>query len=114
MEAVKNLLGFSDFDVLHNCTDLEEAVLEEKTLNFVIEFDSDKAYAAIDLKDESLRSYLAVNRVAKESTRWINIFAPDQQPSFVKQIAQFYNFSPRLTGIMCPKQPGELAKARSR
>ena len=104
MEAVKNLSGFRDFDVLDNCADLEEAVLEEKTLNFAIEFDSDQALAAIDLDDEALRQYLAVNRAPKESTRWINIFAPDQQTSIVKQIAQFYNFSPRLTGIMCSKQ----------
>ena len=104
METVKDIQGFLDFDSLNICTDLEDAVMQETTLNFVIEFDSDKAYAAIDIDNDSLQKYLAVKRAPKESTRWINIFAPDQQISLVKQIAQRYNFSPRLTGIMCSKQ----------
>ena len=104
METIKTIPAFSDFDLPDICVDLEDAVLQETTKNFVIEFDSDKAYAAIDINDDTLGRYLTVDRAPKESTRWINIFAPDQQPLFVKQIAQFYNFSPRLTGIMCSKQ----------
>ena len=104
MDTVKDIQGFSDFDSLHICTDVEDAVMRETTLNFVIEFDNDKAYAAIDIDDDSLQKYLTVKREPKESTRWINIFAPDQQTSLVTQIAQFYNFSPRLTGIMRSKQ----------
>ena len=96
--------GFNDFDDKEICAKVEKAVLKETTLNFVVEFDSDKAYAAVDLDARSLHKYLRVSRAARESTRWINIFAPDQQPLFVKQIAEFYNFSPRLTGIMCSKQ----------
>ena len=104
MEKVKAIPGFKNFDDIEVCAKVEEAVIKETTLNFAVEFDRDKAYAAVDLDNESLQRYLAVSRAAIESTRWISIFAPDQQPLFVKQIAQYYNFSPRLTGIMCSKQ----------
>lgn len=104
MERINGIAGFADFDDTETFARLEEAVLKETTSNFVIEFNNEKASAVIDLDEKTLHAYLTTDRASKESTRWINIFAPDQQPLFVKQIAQYYNFSPRLTGIMCSKQ----------
>ena len=104
MEEVKAIPGFYNLDDLEVCAKVEEAVSKGTTWNFAVEFDSEKAYAALDLKEDILQRYLMVERAPKQSTRWINIFAPDRQPLLVKQIAQRYNFSPRLTGIMCSKQ----------
>lgn len=104
MERINTIPGFDDLDQEEAFVRLEEAVLKATTLNFAIEFDNEKASAAVDLNEESLQKYLTTARTSKESTRWINIFAPDQQPLFVKKIAKYYNFSPRLEGIMCAKQ----------
>ena len=104
MDTIQSIPGFRDFDDAEVCATVEEAVVKETTLNFAVEFDNDKAFAAVDLDSEGLRRYLAVKRAPQRSTRWINIFAPDQQAQSVKHIAQYYNFSPRLTGIMCSKQ----------
>ena len=84
MAAASTLPGFNDFDEIKHFEKLEEAVLKETTLNFAIEYDSDKAYAAVNIETETLQRFLAANRAPNASTRWISIFAPDQQPGFVK------------------------------
>ena len=104
MQRINAIPGFSDFDELEYFAKVEEAVLKETTMNFAIEFDNEKAFAAVDLDKETVQRYLKRDRAPKGTTRWINVFAPDQQSSFVEEIARYYNFSPRLAGIMSAKQ----------
>lgn len=104
MTRINAFAGFNNFDDTETYAKFEEAVLDGSTSNFVIEFDNENASVAVDLDEASLHTYLTTARASRGSTRWINIFAPDQQPLLVKRIAQYYQFSPRLAGIMCSKQ----------
>ncbi|KAK4695245.1 hypothetical protein P7C71_g2470, partial [Lecanoromycetidae sp. Uapishka_2] len=75
--TIPALHDFDDQSVYEHC---EEAMLEAETRNFVIEFDSTEARAAINVEDDDMKRLLDIKRLAK-----------------------LYNFSPRLTGIMCSK-----------
>lgn len=78
----------------------EKIVLNADTSNFVIEFDATNAKAAVDLTAVSVKRLLEKSRPPNTTTRWINIFAPDQQPDTIKIIAKHYGFTPRLGAIM--------------
>ena len=95
---------FLDFDTPDNYTNFETALLKETTLNFAIEFNNEKAFAARDLTLNNIKDVLAQTRPPGSCTRWINIFAPNKQPDIVGAIAKTYQFSPRLAGIMASKQ----------
>ncbi|KAF6234413.1 hypothetical protein HO173_007446 [Letharia columbiana] len=100
MIGASSLPEFDDFDdgkVYERC---HKAAARGDTRNFVIEFDSTKAYAAHNLNDASVKQLLQLERAKHSSARWINIWAPEQQKEVVSALAEHYNFSPRLRGIM--------------
>ena len=104
--ATIGLPGVSrDFDDTTYYEAFEKAVIEPETSNFTIEFDSDSARASMNMGKETIDKMLQTNGILGSSTRWINIFAPDQQRDIVISIAKKYKFSPRLAGIMQSEQP---------
>lgn len=104
---------FRDFDSPQYYAEFEEALLQEKTENFFIGFDSKKAFGAFDLSLENIDALNKLDWSPMDSARWINIFAPNRQKDIVQSIARKYRFSPRLAAIMSSKQdsPTSVPKA---
>ncbi|KAL8822553.1 MAG: hypothetical protein Q9191_006710 [Dirinaria sp. TL-2023a] len=102
------MAGFSDLPVFEDFDDEavykkgEHYLFQPDALNFVIEFDSDKAIAGLKLSATSVQE-LIKNKPPPAITRWINLFCPEEQRDTVQALASHYGFSPRLTGLMCSK-----------
>ena len=60
MAQASLLAEFRDFDKEDEFEQLKAAVVDAKTRNFAIEFDSAKAYAAQDLTVESMERFLRI------------------------------------------------------
>ena len=60
MAQASSLAEFRDFDKEDEFEQLKAAVVDAKTRNFAIEFDSAKAYAAQDLNFESMERFLSI------------------------------------------------------
>lgn len=100
-------LGFENFDdpnVYHRGA---KHVLKANALNFVLEFDSDKALLASDLGSEPITELLQTE-LEPTKTRWINLWSPELQKKTVKALATRYGFSRRTEGVMT-SDPGRPA-----
>ncbi|KAL2043302.1 hypothetical protein N7G274_003608 [Stereocaulon virgatum] len=91
------MLDFDDDAAYQRC---ENAVKNKNTKNFVIEFDNETARASLELNEAQMQGFLETERLSTASTRWINIWALDNQEPVLKRLAERYKFSPRLSGIM--------------
>ena len=58
MAGAATLPNFGDFDIEPMYRLCEEAILHADTRNFVIEFDSEKAYAALNLDGDAVTRFL--------------------------------------------------------
>ncbi|OGE56265.1 hypothetical protein PENARI_c003G04302 [Penicillium arizonense] len=71
------------------------------TGNFVLDFGNDDAWCASDLNTEEFKLLLGKPRAKCFGTRWINIWAPEEQKETIKAITTHYGVSERLQGMMC-------------
>lgn len=101
MATSSNIPGFEDFDDKDVYDRCNNALLQAKTLNFVIQFDEKRATAARDINEVDLKKVLETDRPTNSFTRWINIFGPERQKGLVKELSARYRFTPRLLGFMC-------------
>ncbi|KAE8348855.1 hypothetical protein BDV28DRAFT_142567 [Aspergillus coremiiformis] len=74
---------------------------DAKTQNFVLDFGNDDAWCAVDLQEEDIALLLRSAKPRFFGTRWINIWAPEQQKDLIKTITSYYGVSERLQGMMC-------------
>ncbi|KAL2059641.1 hypothetical protein ABVK25_000934 [Lepraria finkii] len=109
MAAAARKPEMQDFDDAAVYKRYENAVKNPNSENFVIEFDSEKARAALDLDETKMQGFLEKERASTASTRWINIWSPDKQIPLIRRLSARYNFSPRLTGIMCSTHKTHIA-----
>lgn len=101
MATFEDISGFEDFDDKDVYDRCDHALLQAKTLNFVIQFDDKKATSARDIGKVDLKKVLETDRPVNSFTRWINIFGPERQKDLVKELSARYRFTPRLLGLMC-------------
>ncbi|KAJ5351406.1 hypothetical protein N7452_000380 [Penicillium brevicompactum] len=71
------------------------------TKNFVLDFGNDDAWCASDLDTNELNLLLSKPKPKCFGTRWINIWAPEEQKDSIKAITKHYGVSERLQGMMC-------------
>ncbi|KAJ5179270.1 hypothetical protein N7492_002480 [Penicillium capsulatum] len=71
------------------------------TRNFVLDFGNEDAFCATDLNRSELKALLGKPRAKCFGTRWINIWAPEEQKDIVKAVTTQYGVSERLQGMMC-------------
>ncbi|KAJ5998320.1 hypothetical protein N7451_006130 [Penicillium sp. IBT 35674x] len=74
---------------------------EPETQNFVLDFGNEDAYCATDLVTEDFKALLSQPRSRCFGTRWIHLWAPEEQIEAIKGIMSFYGVSERLQGMMC-------------
>ncbi|KAJ5091607.1 hypothetical protein NUU61_006477 [Penicillium alfredii] len=71
------------------------------TRNFVLDFGNEDAWCAADLNTDELKLLLNKPRAKYFGTRWIHIWAPEEQKDTIKAITTHYGVSERLQGMMC-------------
>ncbi|OQD85655.1 hypothetical protein PENANT_c009G07250 [Penicillium antarcticum] len=71
------------------------------TGNFVLDFGNEDAWCASDLNTDEFKLLLGKPRAKCFGTRWINIWAPEEQKETIKTITTHYGVSERLQGMMC-------------
>ncbi|KAL2847988.1 hypothetical protein BJX68DRAFT_106916 [Aspergillus pseudodeflectus] len=74
---------------------------DAQTRSFVLDFGNEDAWCAVDLEQEDLTALLTHSKPRCFGTRWINIWAPEQQKDLIKAITSYYGVSERLQGLMC-------------
>ena len=99
MARLAHLPRTQDFDEFKTYQELDDALRCVNTGNFVVEFDGDKASSVLGIDGPSLDKLLQAK--SNKSTTWINILGPERQKELVKRLAAQYDFSPRLSGLMC-------------
>jgi len=97
--------SFRDFDIEGNFELFDRQTRNPHSNNFCIDFGDDDAYCAFDLGADSFSRLLSAPRPANLHTRWINIWVPYLQKDTLHVLAQHYDFSPRLLGMMCSDPP---------
>ncbi|KAL5333447.1 hypothetical protein BJX70DRAFT_380873 [Aspergillus crustosus] len=97
-------------NILENFSNIDEAshfrgylalLRDVRTQNFVLDFGNEDAWCAVDLEQQDLTALLTHNRPKCFGTRWINIWAPEEQKDLIKAITNYYGVSERLQGMMC-------------
>ncbi|KAF9889704.1 hypothetical protein FE257_007010 [Aspergillus nanangensis] len=72
------------------------------TQNFVLEFGNEDAWCALNLDQDDMTHLLRRPTKPKYfGTRWIHIWAPEEQKESIKTITSHYGLSERLQGMMC-------------
>lgn len=103
--ALDPLPNFKSLDERTVFEDCREAIFSNATKNVVVEFDSGRAYAVKNLDEVQLKSFLDTPRDSGTVTRWINIFGPERQHKAIRRLAEKYDFTSRLTSIICTAPP---------
>ena len=94
---------FEDFDdasVFDRCL---RSVERSNSLNFVLDFDKDRAVCALDVDASTLGKALRdrdERLKSRRDTRWINIEQPERQSDAIVALADKYGFSNRLRSSM--------------
>ncbi|RHZ43210.1 uncharacterized protein CDV56_100933 [Aspergillus thermomutatus] len=93
---------------------------DAQTQNFVLDFGNDDAWCAMNLGQEDFGLLLRKPKPKCFGTRWINIWAPEEQKDAIKEITSYYGVSERLQGMMCtdpvaapPKAPAPVQSLRA-
>ncbi|GIJ83863.1 hypothetical protein Asppvi_002694 [Aspergillus pseudoviridinutans] len=93
---------------------------DPQTQNFVLDFGNDDAWCAMNLSQEDFGLLLRKPKPNCFGTRWINIWAPEEQKDVIKEITSYYGVSERLQGMMCtdpvaapPKAPARVQSLRA-
>jgi hypothetical protein len=96
--------SFKDFDNAYNLDVFKNKVKDPRSRNFVLDFSDHAAWCGFNLEGESFKSLLNSPRPSELSTRWINIWLPNEQKDAIAEISNYFNFTPRLTGFMGAEQ----------
>lgn len=105
------LASFRDFDNERNFDVFDRQTRSPLSNNFIIDFGDDDAYCAFDLGSNSISRLLSVPRPGNLHTRWINLWVPYLQKDTLHVLAKYYDFSPRLLGMMCSEPLPPRSKA---
>ncbi|KAK5115925.1 hypothetical protein LTR62_000381 [Meristemomyces frigidus] len=87
------------------------AAKNSSSMNFVLDFNADAAYATCNLPNDSIARIIAAGRPDSSHARWIILFRPFEQQAVLETLAERYDFSPRLLAMMCsdPRLPRHAA-----
>ncbi|KAJ5204496.1 uncharacterized protein N7498_005375 [Penicillium cinerascens] len=109
---------FHDIDDKTHFKPYMKRLSDPLTTNFVLDFGNEDAFCATDLDKDEFKLLLSKPRAKCFGTRWINIWAPEQQKASIKALTTHYGVSERLQGMMCTdpviprQQPAVLPNKR--
>ena len=83
--------------------DLKESFSAWSTENFLIQFSSSEASAALNINAEQLQDLFDQKDTGGTVTTWINIWLPNSQKAILERIGKRYGLSSRLLAIMQSK-----------
>ncbi|RAH72805.1 uncharacterized protein BO66DRAFT_317022 [Aspergillus aculeatinus CBS 121060] len=92
---------FRDIDDASNLKHYRALLQDPQARNFVLDFGNEDAWCAVNLDQEEVALLLRKPKPNCYGTRWINIWAPEQQKDLIKSITSHYGVSERLQGMMC-------------
>ncbi|KAJ5929918.1 hypothetical protein N7466_005411 [Penicillium verhagenii] len=94
---------FNDIDEKGHFETYMLRLKKPNTQNFVLDFGNEDAYCATDLVTKDFKALLNPNQPRSKcfGTRWIHLWAPEEQTDAIKGIMSFYGVSERLQGLMC-------------
>ncbi|KAJ5082526.1 hypothetical protein N7532_011569 [Penicillium argentinense] len=92
---------FHDIDNKANFAQSMKLLESPTTHNFVLDFGNEDAFCATNVETDEIKLLLRRPRAKFFGTRWINIWAPEEQKETVKAITTQYGVSERLQGMMC-------------
>ncbi|KAH3918513.1 hypothetical protein HBI56_134530 [Parastagonospora nodorum] len=108
---------FRNFDNERNFDLFDRQTRNPKSSNFCLDFGEGDAYCAFDLDAQSYSKLLHSPRPPQLHTRWINIWMPYNQKDLLKVLGQYFDFTPRLLGMMrsdpCPPRSQSLRRKKS-
>ncbi|KAF4556894.1 Hypothetical protein D9617_1g087760 [Elsinoe fawcettii] len=80
--------------------------------NFVLDFNDRNAWMGLDLSVDTVMDLVKVGGwPGQPSTRWIDISYPSKQKRLLNQLAQHYDWAPRILAMMCSDPPGQNASS---
>ncbi|PYI19394.1 hypothetical protein BO86DRAFT_328078 [Aspergillus japonicus CBS 114.51] len=91
---------FRDIDDAANLKHYRTLLQDPQARNFVLDFGNEDAWCAVNLDKEEIALLLRKPKPKCYGTRWINIWAPEQQKDLIKSITSHYGVSERLQGMM--------------
>ncbi|KAJ5769656.1 hypothetical protein N7520_004215 [Penicillium odoratum] len=91
---------FKDIDDNTNFRTYMHLLEKSETQNFVLDFGNEDAYCATDLVSVDFKALLSQPRSKCFGTRWIHLWAPEEQTETIKVIMSLYGLSERLQGLM--------------
>ncbi|KAJ5198780.1 uncharacterized protein N7498_007897 [Penicillium cinerascens] len=101
---------FHDIDDKTHFYNAMNRLEDPHTRNFVLDFGNEDAWSGADLDTEELKLLLSRPRARCFGTRWINIWAPEEQKDTIKALTTHYGVSERLQGMMCTEPVVALPK----
>jgi hypothetical protein len=108
---------FRNFDNVENFDLFDRQTRNPKSVNFCLDFGEREAFCAFDLDAQAYSKLLASPRPPFLHTRWINIWMPYNQKDLMKVLGQYFDFTPRLLGMMrsdpCPPRSQSMRKRKS-
>jgi hypothetical protein len=108
---------FRNFDNVGNFDLFDRQTRNPKSANFCLDFGEQEAFCAFDLDAQAYSKLLASPRPPYLHTRWINIWMPYNQKDLLKVLGQYFDFTPRLLGMMrsdpCPPKSPSMRKKKS-
>ncbi|KAJ5117022.1 hypothetical protein N7456_001370 [Penicillium angulare] len=109
---------FKDIDQLEHFRTYMQRLEKPETQNFVLDFGNEDAYCATNLGTNELKSLLSQPRSKCFGTRWIHLWAPEEQTETIRAMTSLYGVSERLQGMMCTAPvitpPKETAQSKPR
>lgn len=108
---------FRNFDNVENFDLFDKQTRNPGSNNFCLDFGEQEAFCAFDLDAQAYSKLLASSRPPRLHTRWINIWMPYNQKDLLKVLGQYFDFTPRLLGMMrsdpCPPKTPSMRKRKS-
>jgi hypothetical protein len=109
--------SFQNFDIGRNFDVFDRQTRNPKSSNFCLDFGDDDAWCAFDLGSASYKRLLQNPRPANLQCRWINLWMPYSQKDTLQFLAEHFDFSPRLIGLMksdpVPQKSSSLHSTKS-
>jgi hypothetical protein len=101
-----------DIDNAAGFTSCWTRLKDPTTRNFAIQFNDSLAHCTADFTQEGVISFLR-NEKGSQNVRWLNFWGSEQQTAEIRQVASYFELSPRLTALLCLRSSSKQQSTES-